>query len=170
MSFRLQHGDIARAKVDAVVNAWNRNFIPHWLLLPQGVAKSLRRAAGKEPFREVGKHGLLPLGAAVLTSAGRLHARYIIHAAALHWYWTASEKSVKLATENIFRCARQHDVESLAIPLLGAGTGGLEPRDSLQLIEGAWRNSGECVDTEVWIYDRPLYERLHAEHCGSSVK
>ena len=32
----LVHDDIARRPVDAVVNAWNRNFIPHWLLLPQG--------------------------------------------------------------------------------------------------------------------------------------
>ena len=37
-------GDVARREVDAVVNAWNRNVIPAWLLLPQGVSKAIRKA------------------------------------------------------------------------------------------------------------------------------
>lgn len=162
MGFSLQQGDIVQARTDAVVNAWNRNFIPYWLLIPQGVAKALRRAAGKEPFREVGRHGLLPLGAAVATGAGTLEAEYIIHAAALHWYWTASEKSVRLAAANVFACAEEVGVASLAVPLLGAGTGGVQPEVSLEIIREAWEGSSEQLTTEVWIYDQAVFRQLCA--------
>src|SRR5690606_29766975 len=39
-------GDIAEQRCDVIVNPWNRNAIPSWLLLPQGVSRALRRAGG----------------------------------------------------------------------------------------------------------------------------
>lgn len=42
-------------KVDVIVNAWNRNFIPHRLLLTHGVSKSIKAKSGKIPFHEVQK-------------------------------------------------------------------------------------------------------------------
>lgn len=70
--------------VDCIVNAWNRNFIPYWLLLPQGVSKAIKKTAGLKPFNEVMHYGLLGLGEAVLTSAGKLPYKGIIHVAGLH--------------------------------------------------------------------------------------
>ena len=69
----------ALGPVDVIVNAWNRNIIPWWLLLPQGVSGAIKRRAGKQPFREVARHGPIPLGGAVLTSAGSLPYAGIIH-------------------------------------------------------------------------------------------
>lgn len=71
-------GDLLDQKVDAIVNPWNRNFIPWWLLLPQGVSGAIKRAAGTGPFRELRRHGLLRVGEAVVTTAGRLPFRGII--------------------------------------------------------------------------------------------
>ena len=119
-------GDLLDQDVEVIVNAWNRNFIPHWLLWPQGVSGAIRRRAGAEPFRELRRHGLMPLGGAVLTTAGRLPYKGIIHVAGLNWWWTASETSVRLSTRNALELARDR-FQSIAFPLIGAGTGGLGP-------------------------------------------
>src|SRR4029078_8763955 len=88
-------GDLLNQPVEVIVNAWNRNVIPWWLLLPQGVSGAIRRRAGTAPFQEVRRHGRIPLGGAVLTSAGRLPFRGIIHVAGINLLWRASGRSVR---------------------------------------------------------------------------
>jgi O-acetyl-ADP-ribose deacetylase (regulator of RNase III) len=134
MDVQLVDGDLLRQPVDVIVNSWNRNFIPHWLLIPVGVSGAIRRQAGSEPFRQVGKHGLLPVGAAVLTSAGRLPFKGIIHVAGLNWWWTANRESVKLSVRNAMRIFREHGFDSIAFPLIGAGTGGMSPAQVQELM------------------------------------
>jgi PadR family transcriptional regulator, regulatory protein PadR len=55
-------GDLLDQRVDAIVNAWNRNFIPWWLLLPQGVSGAIKRRGGYAPFRELRRFGILRHG------------------------------------------------------------------------------------------------------------
>ncbi|MGC4004397.1 MAG: hypothetical protein QM811_15285 [Pirellulales bacterium] len=57
MDLRIVEGDLLDQDVDVIVNAWNRNIIPWWLLLPQGVSGAIKRRGGKDPFRELGTHG-----------------------------------------------------------------------------------------------------------------
>jgi len=134
MEVKLVDGDLLRQPVDVIVNSWNRNFIPYWLLIPQGVSGAIRRQGGAEPFREVGKHGLLPVGAAVLTGAGRLPFKGIIHVAGLNWWWTASRSSVQLSVRNALRVFVESGFESIAFPLIGAGTGGMSPSQVEELM------------------------------------
>src|SRR5438046_1343761 len=93
--YEVVKGDLLDQKVDAIVDSWNRNFIPWWLLLPQGVSGAIKRKAGLQPFREVSLYGLLPLGGAVLTSAGRLPYKGIIHVAGINLLWRATEGSIR---------------------------------------------------------------------------
>jgi O-acetyl-ADP-ribose deacetylase (regulator of RNase III) len=65
------------------------------MLLPSGVSGAIQKRAGTAPFRELGRHGLLPLGGAVLTGAGRLPHKAIIHVAGIGLLWIASERSVR---------------------------------------------------------------------------
>ena len=62
-------GDLLDQSVEVIVNAWNRNIIPWWLLLPQGVSGAIKRRGGLAPFRELGRLGAIPLGEAVVTGA-----------------------------------------------------------------------------------------------------
>lgn len=39
MNVELTQGDLFDQDVDVIVDAWNRNIIPWWLLLPQGVSR-----------------------------------------------------------------------------------------------------------------------------------
>ena len=125
MIVRVVDGDLLEQDVDVIVNAWNRNLFPWWLLLPQGVSGAIKRRAGLAPFRELRRHGVLPLGGAVLTSAGRLPFQGIIHVAGIGLLWTASPGSVRLSVRNAMTVARDNDFQSVAFPLIGAGTGSL---------------------------------------------
>ncbi len=124
-------GDLLSQEVDAIVNAWNRNFIPWWLLLPQGVSGAIKRAAGIQPFRELRRFGVLRPGDAVVTTAGRLPFRGIIHVAGLTALWRSSEQIVRASVRNALAAATEHRFSSIAFPLIGAGTGGLD-RDAVR--------------------------------------
>ena len=129
MPLHVLDGDLLRQPVDAIVNPWNRNIIPWWLLLPQGVSGAIKRCGGLQPFREVAKAGPIPLGGAVATSAGRLPFKAIIHVAGIGLLWRASRKSIQDSTRNALKKATELGVSSVAMPLIGAGTGGVRPAD-----------------------------------------
>ena len=118
-------GDLLDQPVEIIVNAWNRNFIPWWLLLPQGVSGAIKRRGGYAPFRELGKCGILEAGEARLTSAGKLRFRGIIHVAALNLLWRSSPEILKASVTNALALASEHAYSSIALPLIGAGTGGV---------------------------------------------
>ncbi len=133
---RIQHvaGDLLDQEVDAVVNAWNRNVIPWWLLIPQGVSGAIKKRAGLQPFREVARYGSMPLGSAAVTSAGRLPHKAIIHVAGINLLWTASECSIRESTKSAIACAKKHDFASIAFPAIGAGSGRFDEQKSIELI------------------------------------
>jgi O-acetyl-ADP-ribose deacetylase (regulator of RNase III) len=120
-------GDLLDQSVDVIVNAWNRNIIPWWLLLPQGVSGAIKRRGGTAPFKELRRHGPIPLGGAVLTTAGRLPFRAIIHVAGINLIWRASERSIRDSVRNAIRLAQDHGLRSIAFPLIGAGSGSFAP-------------------------------------------
>ena len=124
MAPRIVEGDLLDQDVDAIVNSWNRNLIPWWLLLPSGVSGAIKKRAGNAPFRELGRHGLLPLGGAVRTGAGRLPHKAIIHVAGIGLLWMASEESVRASVRNALAIAHDAGFKSIAFPLIGAGVGG----------------------------------------------
>lgn len=127
-------GDLLDQDVEVIVNAWNRNFIPWWLLLPQGVSGAIKKRGGTEPFKEVRRFGTLKLGQAVVTGAGKLPFKAIIHVAGINAIWRASEYSVRQSVRNAMALANQKGYRSLAIPLIGAHSGGLDEARSLVFI------------------------------------
>lgn len=119
-------GDLLDQDVEVIVNAWNRNIIPWWLLLPQGVSGAIKKHGGTEPFREVAKHGPIPLGEAVLTGAGRLPFRGIIHVAGINMLWRASETSIRGGVRSAMKIVQENSFASVAFPVLGTGSGGFD--------------------------------------------
>jgi O-acetyl-ADP-ribose deacetylase (regulator of RNase III) len=132
---QLVTGDLLDQPVRVIVNAWNRNIIPWWLLLPQGVSGAIKRRAGLKPFREVGRHGPIPLGDAVWTSAGKLPFDGIIHVAGINMLWRSSERAIRACVRSAIALARQHQAASIAFPLIGSGSGGFSPDRSQSLMQ-----------------------------------
>lgn len=128
MDVQVVQGDLLDQDVEVIVNAWNRNIIPWWLLLPQGVSGAIKRRAGLKPFQEVARFGPIPLGNAVETGAGRLPFRAIIHVAGINLLWRSSEKSVRQSVRSAIALANSKGYRSIAFPLIGAGSGSGKPQ------------------------------------------
>ncbi len=135
-------GDLLEQRVDAIVNAWNRNIIPWWLLLPQGVSGAIKRHGGSAPFRELARVGPMPLGTAVVTSAGRLPFKGIIHVAGINMLWRASERSIRDSVANALARAREQGYASVAFPIIGAGSGGFDEARALSLMQARLAEPG----------------------------
>lgn len=133
---KIVSGDLLSQDTACIVNPWNMNFIPHWLLLPGGVSGQLRKKAGPAPFRELVRHGLLWPGSAVLTGGGLLN-KPIIHVAGLNALWRSSATIVSRCTVAALNLAEQEGFASVSLPLIGAGTGGLAPEKSLSAMKSS---------------------------------
>jgi len=129
MPITFQEGDLLDQDVEVIVNAWNRNIIPWWLLLPQGVSGAIKRRGGNQPFRELARKGPIPLGGAVQTSAGSLPFKAIIHVAGINLLWRSSESAIRSCVRSALTRARESGYQSIAFPLIGAGTGGIAPEE-----------------------------------------
>lgn len=134
MQVDVVQGDLLDQSVDVIVNAWNRNIIPWWLLLPQGVSGAIKRRGGTQPFREVARHGPIALGQAVLTSAGKLPFRGIIHVAGISMLWRASEFSIRQSVRSAMEIVEREGFVSVAFPLIGAGSGSFNAAKSLAIM------------------------------------
>ncbi len=141
MHFEVIFGDLLEQDVEAIVNPWNRNIIPWWLLLPQGVSGAIKRKAGLEPFKQLGKMGPIPLGGAVLTTAGKLPFKGIIHVSGINIFWRSSEFSIRNSVRNALELALAQGFSSLALPLIGAGSGGGKAKFVQEIIESELANS-----------------------------
>jgi O-acetyl-ADP-ribose deacetylase len=135
MNLSVVDGDLLDQNVDVIVNAWNRNIIPWWLLLPQGVSGAIKKRAGLAPFRELRKLGGIPLGHAVETSAGKLPFKSIIHVAGINMFWRSSEQSIRHSVRSAMQIAVNKKYGSIAFPLIGAGSGGGKPAKILDIIQ-----------------------------------
>ncbi len=133
-------GDLINQDVEAIVNAWNRNIIPWWLLIPQGVSGAIKRHAGLQPFRELGRLGPIPLGGAVQTTAGRLPYKAILHVAGINMMWRSSKKSIQSSVISAMSLVNKNGFQSVAFPIIGAGTGGFGEEGALKLMIEAFAN------------------------------
>jgi O-acetyl-ADP-ribose deacetylase (regulator of RNase III) len=115
----VQQGDITRVRVDAVVNAANNH-----LWMGGGVAGALKRAGGPEVEAEALTKGPIPVGEAAVTTAGRLPARYVIHAAVMGQDLQTDAGKIRQATINSLLRADELGIKTVAFPALGTGVGG----------------------------------------------
>lgn len=146
---QIREGDLLDQEVDVIVNAWNRNIIPWWLLVPQGVSGAIKRRAGYQPFRELGRLGAIPLGGAVQTSAGRLPHKAIIHVAGISMWWRASEYSIQQSVYSAMALVNQQQFRSVAFPVIGAGTGGFGEEGALARMVQALASVESCATVVV---------------------
>ncbi len=119
VSLELVQGDITEMDTDAIVNAANP-YLEHG----GGVAGAIARKGGpqiQEESREyVRRHGPVPVGGVAVTGAGRLRARYVIHAVGPRWGAEGPEK-LEEAVANALRKAEELGLASIAFPAISTG-------------------------------------------------
>ncbi len=131
MNFQVVTGNLLAQPVEVIVNAWNQNIVPWWLLRPHGVSGTIKQRAGIVPFRELRLHGRLALGQAVLTSAGKLPYKGIIHVASITWWGRSNEDIIRRSIRNAIELAQGRSFTSIAFPVLGSGSGGMNEQTAL---------------------------------------
>jgi O-acetyl-ADP-ribose deacetylase (regulator of RNase III) len=115
----LWNGDICDLEVDAIVNAANTT-----LWMATGVGGALKRAGGDSIEFAAVRQAPAPLGGAVVTPAGTLAARIVIHAVSLDRDRRTSAATIESAVRSAMARAREAGVTSIAFPALGSGVGG----------------------------------------------
>jgi len=102
---------------EAIVNAANNE-----LILGAGVAGAIHRKGGESIQRECDEIGSIPVGYAAMTGAGKLKARYVIHAASMGLGGVATTaKSLRTSTAHSLRLAAERNLKSMAFPAIGTG-------------------------------------------------
>lgn len=137
MRIELVQGDITALEVDAIVNAANNR-----LVMGAGVAGAIKRRGGREIEEEAVKKGPIPVGEAAVTGAGRLKARYVIHAAVMAMDFETDAEKIRTATRNTLKRARELGVASIAFPALGTGVGGFPLEECARIMLEEIRRPG----------------------------
>jgi O-acetyl-ADP-ribose deacetylase len=115
----LWNGDICDLEVDAIVNPANLS-----LWMSTGVAGAIKRAGGDAIEFAAVRQAPVPLGDAIVTPAGSLAARAVIHAVSLDRDRRSSGPVIEAAVRSAMARAREIEAESIAFPALGTGVGG----------------------------------------------
>ncbi|HYP00279.1 MAG TPA: O-acetyl-ADP-ribose deacetylase [Pyrinomonadaceae bacterium] len=137
---RVVAGDITRQETDAVVNAANST-----LMGGAGVDGAIHRTGGAqilEACREIRRTQYpegLPTGEAVITTAGRLPARYVIHTVGPIRGQHAGREAELLAAcyRNSLALAVEHRLASIAFPAISTGAYGYPPQEAAQVASQA---------------------------------
>ena len=124
---RVVQGDLTTETSEAIVNAANER-----LQHGGGVAGAIRRQGGEviqqESDASVQQHGPVRTGSAAITSAGKLAARYVIHAVGPVWGSGDDEHKLASAVRSALTLANEHHVKSISIPGISSGIFG-GPKD-----------------------------------------
>lgn len=162
-------GDITKLEIDAIVNAANST-----LMGGGGVDGAIHRAAGPQLLEECKKVikeiGSCPPGNAVITSAGNLKCKFVIHTVGPVWRGGhfGEEQTIRNAYWNSLKLAIENGVKSIAFPNISTGAFGFPKelaseiaistvRDFLNKEPGLERVVFVCFDDENYqIYKRKL--------------
>lgn len=131
----LVEGDITEMDTEAIVNAANAQ-----LVLGGGVAGAIRARGGPQIQAECDKIGGTFVGGAVITGAGRLKARYVIHAVGPHMGEGDEDDKLTKATINALKVADENGIKTLAFPAISTGIFGFPIARCAEIMLNATRS------------------------------
>ena len=153
---KLIQGDITKLEVDAVVNAANSS-----LLGGGGVDGAIHRAGGSAILDDCMKirarQGGCKTGEAVITTAGKLPAKYVIHTVGPVWQADDKEK-MKTLLGNCYRnsltLAKEHDIKTIAFPNISTGIYRFPKQLAVEVaisIVGGFLNENDIFDSVTFV-------------------
>lgn len=158
-------GDITKVSVDAIVNAANTS-----LLGGGGVDGAIHRAGGPAILEDcrkiIARQGGCKTGEAVITTAGKLHAKFVIHTVGPVWNGGQKSEAQKLANcyKNALQLAADHDCKTLAFPCISTGIYGYPIEEAARVaVEtvSAFLSNSDRLDKVIFVcFDEANYAAL----------
>ncbi len=136
MDIRVLKGSILDVEAEAIVNPANsRGF------MGGGVAGVIKREGGQDIEREATEKAPIPVGSAVLTTAGRLKFKGVIHAPTMEEpAMPSSEEKIRKATRAALELADREGFRVIAFPGMGTGVGGVPKKIAAKAMVEEIRN------------------------------
>jgi O-acetyl-ADP-ribose deacetylase (regulator of RNase III) len=162
-TIRLISADLTERDVDAIVNAANSS-----LQHGGGVAGAIVRKGGQIIQDESNKIGYVPVGAAAITTGGKLKARYIIHAVGPRMGEGDEDNKLKNAITSVLKLAAEEKLASISVPAISAGIFGF-PKDRCakilisETVAFLKNNVGSIELVEFCIFDQEAFGHFKAE-------
>ncbi|MDI9623420.1 MAG: macro domain-containing protein [Methanothermobacter sp.] len=152
---QVKKGDITNIKVDAIVNPANS-----YGLMGGGVALSIKEKGGADIEKEAISKAPIPVGEAIATTAGKLKAKYVIHAPTMEEPAQPSNiRAIKKATLAALKKASELKISSIAFPGMGTGVGRVPKDKAAQAMIEAVKESPEEIEKILFIaYNQEMYE------------
>lgn len=174
VSIVLKRGDITAESVDAIVNAANST-----LLGGGGVDGAIHRAGGPSILAECrairDRQGECPTGEAVVTGAGDLDVRYVIHTVGPVWHGgrDGEPELLRSAYRSSLALAAEHGATSVAFPSISTGAYGYPieaaARTAIETVK-AWAQENESPEEIRFVLysdgDLDVYRRVLEETSG----
>ena len=155
-------GDLTKTRVDAIVNAAN-DRLQHG----GGVAGAIVRAGGWIIQEESNKIGFVPVGSAAITTAGKLPAKFVIHAVGPRMDEGEEDEKLKDATLNSLKLADKNNLKSIAFPAVSAGIFGFpKERCAKIMVENAvfYAKGGTGINEIIFVlFNDDLYNLFTKE-------
>lgn len=148
MKISVVQGDITQEKVDAIVNAANSR-----LAGGGGVDGAIHRAAGPELMQYCDAiralEGGCPTGSAVITPAGKLPCRYVIHAVGPIWHGGSQNEEELLAAtyRKALALAEEHGLRSIAFANISTGVYGFPKERAAKIVAKVMQDFSERPTT-----------------------
>lgn len=159
----LYKNDITQMPVEAIVNAANSS-----LLGGGGVDGAIHRAGGSAILAECqnirNRQGGCKVGDAVITTAGDLPAKYVIHTVGPHWLdgQHDEEKLLKNAYLSCFKLVKEHGIRTISFPNISTGIyrfpKALAAKVALNVINQSLRDNPIIENVNLVCFDEENYD------------
>jgi O-acetyl-ADP-ribose deacetylase (regulator of RNase III) len=157
-------GDITKETTDAIVNAANKSLSGRG-----GVDGAIHRVGGPTIMAECRQIGGCPTGQAVITTAGKLAAKYVIHTVGPIYHGGSKGEADLLqnAYRNSLKLAQEKRLPSISFPAISCGVYGYPQNEAARLamktcIEFALESTGIKLIRHI-LFNRKIYDIFSAE-------
>lgn len=160
-------GNIVEEATDAIVNPSNSS-----LLLGGGVAGAIRTAGGPEIQSECNKIGHCNVGDAVITTAGSLKSKWVIHAVGpvySEYPPKEAERLLRSAIRAVFKIMSEKGLQSVTFPLISAGIFGY-PFDEAIKVHLEEMQEFATLSPEKRVIQLILYPKANADYFSEHIK
>ncbi|MBI4689661.1 MAG: macro domain-containing protein [Nitrospirae bacterium] len=156
---RLVLGDITERDVDAIVNAAN-SYLQHG----GGVAGAIVRKGGRIIQEESDRIGFTPVGTAVITTAGKLPAKFVIHTVGPRMGEGDEDNKLKNAVINTLKLASERGLKSVSMPAISSGIFGFPKDRCAKILVGESASFLKTLKSSLEIIEFCVYDDHTMQH------